>query len=567
MQTEINPMRKNRDFRMGLLMNVLEGILSGSNFMLLYAVMQALEAGTLDMNRIGLLTGVLTAIFLLRMIIYSTGYVWAQTGGASVSRQVRLFLGDKLRRIPLARFSQGQMGEYINTLTANVNNYEKILTHKTGDLAKNISLSIMLIAFVGSIWLPAGGILLLGGLLLIPALQLSFRAVKKYGNQKNEICAEAVSSIVEYISGIQTLRAYGVGGARNKTTVAAMRAYRDICYHYEAKVIPIGFAYSILLWMTLPFTMWIVFGPWTRGTLDTVSYLLLCMFPIFFAKLCGTIFIDLTSYKNLMISKKQITDMMREPEESGSDIKFSPDSYDIVMENVGFSYHKGEPVLKDISFTAGNGKLTAVVGDSGSGKSTILNLIAKYYEPQNGSISIGGQPVKDLQAAQVLSLVSMVDQDVFLFEDTVRNNIRHARPSATDAEVEAACQDANCDEFILKLPKGYDTSIGENGNFLSGGECQRLSIARAILKNSPILLLDEATANLDVENELVVKQAISRLLSARKTVVMIAHTLSVIRGADQILVIGEGKILESGTHEELLRKNGKYVKMWNAENT
>ena len=167
-------------------------------------------------------------------------------------------------------------------------------------------------------------------------------------------------------------------------------------------------------------------------------------------------------------------------------------------------------------------KLTAIVGDSGSGKSTILNLIAKYYEADGGTISIGGKPINHVAAERVLEQISMVDQDVFLFDDTIRENIRHARPNATDEEIEAACREANCDGFIRKMEKGYDTPTGENGNLLSGGERQRISIARAILKNSPILLLDEATASLDIENELAVKQAIANLLKEKKTVVMIA---------------------------------------------
>ncbi|MDD2981733.1 MAG: ATP-binding cassette domain-containing protein, partial [Hespellia sp.] len=204
-------------------------------------------------------------------------------------------------------------------------------------------------------------------------------------------------------------------------------------------------------------------------------------------------------------------------------------------------------------------------GDSGSGKSTILNLISKYYEADKGEITIGGRSTKAAGAEQVLSEISTVDQDVFLFDDTVRNNIRYARPAATDAEIEAACREANCDDFIRKMPNGYDTVVGENGNQLSGGERQRLSIARAILKNSPILLLDEATASLDVENELAVKDAIANLLKDKKTVVMIAHTLSIVQKADQIVVISDGKAVESGSHEELLKRRGKYAAMWNAE--
>lgn len=565
MKAERNPMKKNRAFKTGLILNITEGLLSGSNFMLLYAVMQALWGGSMDMDRIWMLTGVLAAIFLLRLVLYTTGYVQAQIGGAAVSKKLRLFLGDKLKRIPLSRFSRGQLGQYINTLTSNVNSYEKILTHKTGDLAKNITLAAMLVIFVSTIWLPAGLILLVCGLLLIPALWGSFRAVGKYGNQKNSISAESVSSTVEYVTGIQTLRAYGAAGTKNKTTVAAMKAFSDISFLYEAKIIPIGFSFSIALWLTLPLILWSASFPWQAGTLDTVSYLLICMLPLFFSKLGGTIFIDLTSYKNLMISKKQITGIMEEEEELENGAPFTPQSYEVAFEDVSFSYIPREPVLQGVSFTAEDQKLTAIVGDSGSGKSTILNLIAKYYEPERGTISIGGKSVNRAEAARVLELVSMVDQDVFLFDDTVGNNIRYARRSATDAEVEQACREANCDSFIRKMRLGYDTKIGENGNLLSGGERQRLSIARAILKNSPILLLDEATASLDIENELAVKQAIANLLSWKKTVLMIAHTLSIVRYAHKILVVSGGKIAEWGTHEELLEKGEKYAAMWRAE--
>ena len=309
----------------------------------------------------------------------------------------------------------------------------------------------------------------------------------------------------------------------------------------------------------------LAYAPWVAGTLNTVDYLLICMLPLFCAKLANSIFVDLTSYKNLMISKNKILSVMNELEETGSMEPLHTATHEITFDNVDFAYVPGEPVLKHATFTVPDQKLTAIVGDSGSGKSTILNLIAKYYEATSGTISIGGKPINHIAAERVLEQVSMVDQDVFLFDDTIRDNIRHARPNATDTEIEAACREANCDSFIRKMEKGYDTPTGENGNLLSGGERQRISIARAILKNSPILLLDEATASLDIENELAVKQAIANLLKEKKTVVMIAHTLSIVKNADQILVMGDGRIAESGTHEELLAKGGKYAAMWNAE--
>ena len=501
-----NVWKKNRDFYIGVAGTVLEGVLSGSLFMLLYSVMRFLWDGQFDMNRVLALTGIIAVIFLFRILIYSYGYTKAQIGGARVSKNIRLFMGDHLKRIPLSRFTRGQTGDYINTITSDVNNYEKILTHKIGD-----------------------------------------------------------SSIVEYVSGIQTFRAYGVGGLKNKTVIHAMQEFSRISFVYEAKVLPIGAGFGILSWLSCPVVIWTVYGPWAAGTLDTVSYLLICMLPLFCAKLANSIFVDLTSYKNLMISKNKIMAVMKEPEETGSMKSLQAASHEIVFDHVDFSYVPGEPVLKQASFTVPNQKLTAIVGDSGSGKSTLLNLIAKYYEVSGGTISIGGRPINHVAAERVLDQISMVDQDVFLFDDTVRENIRHARPDATDAEIEAACREANCDGFIRKMEKGYDTPIGENGNLLSGGERQRLSIARAILKNSPILLLDEATASLDIENELAVKQAIANLLKEKKTVVMIAHTLSIVKNADQILVVSDGRITEAGTHKELLAKDGKYAAMWNAE--
>ena len=558
-------LNKNRNFYIGVGGTVLEGLLSGSLFMLLYSVMQFLWSGQFDMNRVLVLTGMIVGIFLLRILIYSYGYTKAQIGGAEVSKNIRLFMGDHLKRIPLYRFTIGGTGDYINIITSDVNNYEKILTHKIGDLAKSFSLSLMLVAFVMTIYVPAGIILLTADLLLIPSLWLSFRMVRKYGNEKNAICAENVSSIVEYVSGIQTFRAYGVGGMKNKSVVDAMREFSRISFVYEAKVLPVGAGFSVLSWLACPLVIWVAYAPWAAGTLEAVDYLLICMLPLFCAKLSNTIFVDLTSYKNLMISKNKILSVMKEPEETGSMKPFQTDTHDITFENVDFSYVSGEPVLQHASFTVPDQKLTAIVGDSGSGKSTILNLIAKYYEPTSGTISIGGQPINHVAAERVLEQISMVDQDVFLFDDTIRDNIRHARPEATDEEIEAACRATNCDGFIRKMEKGYDTPTGENGNLLSGGQRQRISIARAILKDSPILLLDEATASLDIENELAVKQAIANLLKEKKTVVMIAHTLSIVKNADLILVVADGKIAEAGTHDELLAKGGKYAAMWNAE--
>lgn len=562
---ENQPFRKNIHFNIGVIFTVIEGLLSGCSYMMIYMVIQILLGKEITMADILMITGILCGIYAIRLIIYSIGYTQNQIGGAAVSKNIRLFLGNKFKKIPLSRFTQGQVGQYVNTMTSDVNGYEQILTHKVSNLTKNIALSVIVIAFISYLYLPAGVILLFSALLLIPEMWLSFRTVKKYGTKKNTVSSEAVSSIVEYIEGIQMFRAYGVGGTKNKATTEAMKAFSEVSFEYEAHGIPINFAFNIINWLMVPLIMFVGSFPWMAEKIQTVDYLLLCMLPMLLAKLIGAVSVDLFSYKNLMISKNNILKVINEPEESGSMEPFYTDTHEITFDNVDFSYVPGEPILQGTSFIVPNQKLTAIVGDSGSGKSTILNLIAKYYEPTCGEIRIGGRSIGHVAAERVLEQISMVDQDVFLFNDTIRENIRHARPSATDEEIESACRAANCDSFIRKLEKGYDTPTGENGNLLSGGERQRISIARAILKNSPILLLDEATASLDIENELAVKQAIANLLKEKKTVVMIAHTLSIVKNADQILVVGDGRIIESGTHEELLAKGGKYTAMWSAE--
>ena len=556
---------KNPRFYSGIILTILEGVLSGSNYIVIYLVLKMLYERVTDMKSIFSISCIVGIIFVIRLVIYSIGFTQSQIGGAEVSKNIRLGLGDKLRRIPLSGFTQKREGQYINIMTADVNSYEQILTHNLASLIKNGVLSVIVIAFVCVLYFPAAVILMVSLFLLIPEMWLSFRIVKKYGMEKNSVTAEAVGQIVDYIDGIQTLRSYGMGGAKNRNTTETLRKFSTVSYQYEAHGIPVNFAFNIVNWLTVPLIMWIGYIPWQSGSISTITFLFLCMLPMVLAKLTASISVDMFSYRNLLISKTNIQNVLTENEESKSIDVFSPKEYDISFHDVSFSYVQGELVLNNISFSIPDRGLTAIVGDSGSGKSTILNLIAKYYEPKHGEIDIGGQSIRYVNAEDVLALISMVDQDTFLFNDTVRENIRYAKPSSTDEEIENACKKANCDAFIRKMEKGYDTHIGENGNLLSGGERQRLSIARAILKDSPILLLDEATSSLDIENEFAVKQAISNLLQENKTVVMIAHTLSIIKNANQILVVADGKVVESGTHEKLLALGGKYTAMWNAE--
>ena len=247
------------------------------------------------------------------------------------------------------------------------------------------------------------------------------------------------------------------------------------------------------------------------------------------------------------------------PEENGVK-KYHTNGYDITFDHVGFSYEQGKQVLKDVSFTAKQGQVTALVGPSGGGKSTVANLAAGFYDVDNGRITLGGTDIAPIDSTVLMKDFSVVFQNVVLFNNTVMENIRVGRKDATDEDVMAAAKAAHCHEFIMKLPNGYQTVIGENGSTLSGGECQRLSIARALLKDAPVILLDEATASLDVDNETEIQEAITHLIRG-KTVLIIAHRMRTVEKADKIIVLDGGVIAESGTHEELMRKNGLYHKL------
>ena len=239
----------------------------------------------------------------------------------------------------------------------------------------------------------------------------------------------------------------------------------------------------------------------------------------------------------------------------------------VAISNVNHAFGKGnlrKAVLIDINLNINPGEICILTGPSGSGKTTITRLISRYADIQQGSVCIGGTNIKDVDATELMRHISVVFQDVYLFDDTIRNNIRIAKPNATDAEVEAAAKAANCYEFISRLPKGYDTQVGEIGGALSGGERQRISIARAILKDAPIVLLDEPTSALDSESEVAVQTAIDKLVE-NKTVVIIAHRLSTVTGADNILVLEEGLIVESGNHEELIVNRGRYANLWSIQ--
>ena len=315
---------------------------------------------------------------------------------------------------------------------------------------------------------------------------------------------------------------------------------------------------SLILQASLGITIFIGTVLITGGQIELYPLLVLLMFSTQIYGPILSILSQLTSLFHLGTVTKRMRILLTTPAMEGEeqDIK----DYDIELNQVTFAYGK-EDVVKNVSAKINTGSITALVGPSGSGKSTLAKLIARFWDVDKGTVTIGGKDLKQIEPEYLMRSMSFVFQDVTLFNDTVFNNIRIGNMNASDEQVVSAAKAAHCDEFIRRLPEGYDTTLGENGSTLSGGERQRISIARALLKNAPIILLDEATASLDPENEVLIQQAIARLVEG-KTVIMIAHRLRTVVDADQILVLNEGELVEQGTHKELLEQKGLYSKLF-----
>ena len=557
-----NPLKKNSRFYLGMVLNVAEGMLSGFNFLLLYEAMKMLWNGTINSPSLLRLSLFLGGVFILRIVIYSVGYTQSQIGGAAVSNRTRLFLGDKIKRIPLSRFTQGQTGQYINIVTSDVNNYEKILTHTVGDIVKHITFCTMMIIFVGCIWLPGGIILACVELVLIPFLWLSFRVVRKYGTEKNAVSAETVSSIVEYATGIQTFRAYGIGGTKNETVTSTLKHFSDVSYNYEKHGIPTNAIQCIFLWIGLPVMIWAASIPMLSGKLDPISYLLICMLPMLLAKLSDSISRGLMSYKNLKISKDKVVDIIEEPEETGSMEPLHTATHEITFDNVDFSYVPGEPVLKHATFTVPDQKLTAIVGDSGSGKSTVARCLMNIYQPAQGEIWYKDVNICDKKEFRKNKKMLQTRRQM-IFQDSASSlnqkmkvsdiitepmRIQHITPPRGSYIKEAAFQM----EYV-----GLENSfLDRYPSELSGGQRQRVAIARSLCMEPEFLVADEPIASLDVSIQAQIVNLFRHLQEEHGfTFLFIAHDLAMVEYlCDRVGVMYHGKLVELAPSEELYSK-------------
>ena len=473
-------------------------------------------------------------------------------------KATRLSLAERLRKLPLGYFGKRDLADLTETLMRDVNSMEHVWSHVLGYLyGSYISTAIIAVCLLVYDWRLA--IACLWGVPVAFGLLFGSRKISSRSAERTKKAAVAVSDgIQEALENVREIRATnqeeryleGLNRKIDEHERIMIRAElgTGIFVNAASVIMRLGVATTILTGASLILS----------GHID---FMILFLFLLVITRIYAPFDQSLALIAEIFVSQVSANRMLEiydTPAAEGTET-FAPKGHDIVFEHVGFAYDQKE-VLRDVSFTAKEGEITALVGPSGSGKSTCARLAARLWDVTRGAVKVGGVDISTVDPEVLLTDYSIVFQDVVLFDDTVMENIRLGKHGATDAEVLAAAKAANCDEFAQKLPAGYNTPIGENGAKLSGGERQRISIARALLKDAPIVLLDEATASLDVENETKVQGALSRLLSG-KTVLVIAHRMRTVEAADKIVVLADGRVAEEGAPAELMAKGGLYRRM------
>lgn len=503
------------------------------------------------------------AILFVIYVTYRIAYHYKYISSGKEDFSLRMELADKIRKLPLSYLGQRNLSDLTSVIMDDVavttNIVSKVVTELIGGFVSGI-VTIVALTFVD--WRLS---LCLASFLPLVVIVMSLsKKVSEGTNKKNRQRKLDISDgIQEYLENIKVLK-----------STKQMEGYQQRISQKIKKAIPGLILYELLAGLTISIS-YNVMRIGLGITIIAGSALLISgeidLFVFFlFLYVAVRIYEPLTSACELLgelihslVSSKRIQDVLQYPEQAGME-KARFENYDITFNNVSFGYN-AEQVIKNVSFTAKQGEITALVGPSGCGKSTLCKLAARFWEVEHGSVAVGGIDINEIAPEELLKHYSFVFQDVVLFNDTIYNNIKIGREDATREEIIAAARMARCDEFIERMPQGYDTVIGENGKTLSGGERQRLSIARAFLKDAPIILLDESTASIDPENETKIQEAIGKLIE-NKTVLIIAHKLRSIIDCDKIVVLKEGQLEAVGTHEQLMKEQGLYHKLYSLQN-
>lgn len=550
-----------RNTKKGTFWTVIVNLVVMGGVSILYLVMSGFMGALTEGSPLpgsAIVLGLLVLFALLSFVTHLQQYKATYGLVYNEVKTTRLSLAERLRKLPLGYFGKRDLADLTETIMGDVNRMEHAWSHVLGYLyGAYISTAIIAVCLLVYDWRLA--IACLWGVPVAFGLLFGSRKIAARNAERTKKAAVRVSDgIQEALENVREIRATNQEERYLNGLNQKIDEHERVTIQGELGTGLFVNAASVIMRLGVATTILVGANLILSGSID---FMLLFLFLLVITRVYAPFDQSLALIAEMFVSQVS-ADRMNEiydtPTAEGAE-KFEPKGHDIVFEHVGFSYDEKE-VLHDVSFTAKEGEVTALVGPSGSGKSTCARLAARLWDISKGVIRVGGVDISTIDPEVLLRDYSMVFQDVVLFDDTVMENIRLGKRGATDEEVRAAAKAANCDEFVHRLPQGYNTPIGENGAKLSGGERQRISIARALLKDAPIVLLDEATASLDVENETRVQGALSRLLVG-KTVLVIAHRMRTVEAADKIIVLADGRVAEEGTPAELMNKNGLYHRM------
>ncbi|MGY4794276.1 ABC transporter ATP-binding protein [Lysinibacillus fusiformis] len=530
----------------------------------LYYVIVNIVQGSFTSDVLKLAFMMLIGSFVIRVVFIGFSQYLYQLRGSILIRDARINVSNHLKSLPLGYFSKQSIGKLINICTGNMSDIERVITHLIGDILKitMITTYILSVSFFINPQLAMAQLIMV--LLSIPLLLLAGHLGRKNGEHKKDIVAEVLSRVMEYIDGIKVFRAHNQTGEAFKRLHDALKKYRDVSIKVELQLVPVNFLFFIIIDCIVPLVFLVGSYSLLGGTIDAQAMVLFIIISLGISAMFKPFSQFYTEIKMLSVAVNYVASVYKKemPTYELENPTFT--DFDIVFENVKFSYEEGQAVLNDISFTIPAKSTVALIGTSGSGKSTILNVLARFWDIDAGKIMIGGETISRIAPDYLLQNMSIMFQHPFLLNDSIYNNVLIGNSQATRREVEIACQRANCHDFIMAMEQGYETIVGEGGSTLSGGEKQRISLARAFLKDAPIILLDEATASLDPDNEMEIKEVIDELMQG-KTVVVIAHKLNTIQNADKILLLKDGQIAEQGTHDELIKLEGGYAQLYHEQ--
>ena len=551
---------RNSKMRISILLAVLGEMFGIVPFLMVALLADELYRSTTTIQRVLFFSGIAAICQLIKMLLTWRSSLMSHKISFTILKNIREAITDRMAKVPMGVMLETPTGTFKNLIVDNVAKLEDSMAHFMPELPSNIAAPLCSILLIFILDWRMG----LASLITIPLGVLFFAAMMRgYGPRMENYMRSANdmnSSLVEYVSGIQVVKAFNRSASSYGKYSKSVNYFHDStmewwsqCWFWNAAaraVLP-----STLLG-TLPVGAWL----YMEGTLSLPVFLISLVVPLGFVAPLMKVSEAMEQVSMIKGNLEQVTAFLKTPELVRPSEPVSLGERTYQFEDVHFGYKETE-VLHGISFQTRPGTMTAIVGPSGSGKSTIAKLMAGFWDVTSGSVRFGGQDIRQIPFEQLMGEISYVAQDNFLFDKSIRENIRMGNPAATDEEVEDAAKAANCHDFIMQLEQGYDTLAGDAGDRLSGGERQRITIARAMLKPSSVVILDEATAYADPENEALIQQAISKLV-AGKTLIVVAHRLNTIRNADQILVVANGNIAGRGTQEELLRECPIYQKMW-----